>query len=478
MPDLIPFGVPEGGLVQAKNLIPYDDKYGKAQDKQTYSTSAASDTAKNGTEMRTVGAAWWGFFGTASKIYRIKASDKSITAKGTGYTTGDNMWSFAQYGDTALATNYTDAVQKFVDFAGAGTFGALGGSPPKAKYMLFYRGHLILAFVNDGTAYPKKIQWSGLEAIESWTASLITGADSQSFPDGQGDITGIASMGDLFGVFHESSISVGYYSGAPYTFTFRHNAIKNIGCYVPGSLISIGPAALFWGEDDIYSYDGNQLIPLGYGVKETILDNLNLSKVDRVTAAHDPLSGIVYWSYPVGSVSTPNRVLAYNYRAKKFTNIELTMECIFRLHTGGLDMDSIDSLYPDIDDMPYHMDSRDYQSGTVKMACVDTDNYVDTIDGMDLTGTLETGEVKDEDNVLMVDRVRPRIDSAREDVKVRVGSRFDENDAVGYTSLTTVGNNGYADLRSTGRYHRIELTTTDHDGIQDLEVRAKKAGER
>ena len=75
-------------------------------------------------------------------------------------------------------------------------------------------------------------------------------------------------------MFHENSITVGWYSGAPYTFNFAQNRIKGIGCAVPGSLISIGPLAFFWGEDDIYSFDGQNVEPLGLGVKETVLGSM------------------------------------------------------------------------------------------------------------------------------------------------------------------------------------------------------------
>lgn len=479
MPDLAPFGVPEGGLVTAKNLLPFDDKYVKVQDKQTYSSAALADTAQSAKEFKLVSGTRHAFIGTASKLYRLE-TNKSLTDKSVagGYTTGTNRWNFEQYGDTVLATNYTDAVQKFANFGGAGAFVALGGSPPKAKYMLLYKGYLILAYVNDGTAYPKKIQWSGLEAIESWTASLLTGADSQSFPDGKGDITGIAKVADFFAVFHENSINVGYFSGAPYTFSFQHNRVENIGCFVPGSLVSIGHACLFWGEDDIYSFNGQVAESIGYGVKEEVINNLNIGALNKVTAMHDPGNGLVLWAYPTGSNSSANRVLVYNYRTRKYTQLELDMECIFSLHTGATDMDSIDSLYADISDMPYSMDSRLYQANSTVIACVDTDLYIDTLEGTDLMGTIETGEVKDGDKVVMVDNVRPRIDNARADVNVRVGSRFDENDSPTYTSSTTVGSNGYANLRSTGRYHRVEVQTTDHDGIHDIEVNAVSAGMR
>lgn len=488
MPDKIPFGMPEGGLVIAENILPTDGRYITAQDKQTYSSSAVASAGggkpSRAIELKLVSGDYYGFIGTHDKLYRLN-TDKTLTDKtrvaGGAYTTGDNQWNFEQYGDWILATNFSDDIQIFKDFGGAGAFVSLASEktgtddPPKAKYMLLYKGHLILGYVN--AAGPKKIQWSALEDVGGWDQSLTTGADSQNFPDGKGEITGLARVGNGFAVFHENSINTGYYSGAPYTFAFQHNRIDNVGCYVPGSLISVGGIAYFWGEDDIYMFDGQTLTPIGTNLKDTVIDSLNTAAMNQVSVAHDNANGLIWWSYPTGSDTNATKVLVYNYREKRFTQLELTMHTIFHMHSGALLMDDMDSLYPDISDMPYNMDSRAYQSGSPVMACVDTDLYVDTLDGVVLAGKLTTGEFKNDDKVMMVDRVRPRADSYNS-ISVRVGTRFEENDTVVYSGDTVVGANGYADVRASGRYVSFELTFTNHNGIFDMEFNAEEVGLR
>lgn len=495
MPDLIPFGMPPGALIKAINILPFDEYYGKAQGKKAYSAALAEEP-QNAVEFHAKGGNFYGFIGTTAKLYHLSGTTRTDVSRAAGgaYNIGSNVWNFEQFGDWIIATNSVDVIQVKKNMTDTSKFVALAGSPPKGKYSLIHKGHYIVANITSGTPDPRKIQWAGLEAPESWTQSISTGADSQVFPDAMGDNQGIDLVNGIITILHEKSISTGQYSGAPYTFTFQHNRIKNVGCYVPGSVISIGHLLFFWGEDDIYQFDGQRLEPIGFGIRRNVIDSLNIAKLHKVTVEHDVNNGLIWWSYPTGSNDIPNKVLAYNYRAKRFTQLDIPMYCLMGLHTGAIDMDSsgydwmeYNAVDPTGSVMPYDLDSRAYQSGSFVMGCLDSaDKKVATLNGNTLTGLLETGEVKshdkdsgdDDDHVLMVTRVRPRIQDYITDVSVRIGSRWEENDGVSYSSPRTVGSNGYADVRASGRYLRVEVTTGDHSGIKDIQVDAIKRGRR
>jgi hypothetical protein len=586
MPDLTPFEVPEGGLIECKNRLPYDDNYRKMADKQDYSivglssttftgsglddgtiggtytgttqivykvvidatgtpdtfewfkdgvsqasgvaiTGAAqtldngitvtfaattghtntdfwsatayaavtSDTPQNAVQYQAVDGNNYLFVGTGTKLHRMGASNKyfeDVTRTASNYSTGTNLWSFLQWGDYAIATNFADDPQVMTSMDTDANFVALSTldeTPPKGKYLLQHKGHIILAHVNDGAAKPKRIVWSGLEDPSKWTASLTNGAGGQTFAD-SGDITGIANVGDSFAILHTNSISVGRYSGAPYTFVFEHNRVKNIGCEYPGSVISIGDRIFFWGNDDIYEFDGNAARGIGFGVKETIIPNINASYTYRITAMHDEINGIVFWSWANADSTDGNytRILCYNYRVKRYTWLDTTGECIFGFKKGAVynpdDMTNIYTEYvegvtpADAVILEGFSDSSEWQSGGWVFASIDTDNVLNTYDNSFLTGVITSGEFKVDDNVLMVDRVRPNASAYSTNPIVRVGSRMEENDGVSYTALSTVGSNGYADLRSSGRYHRVEITLGDDAGIMKAEAHAKSRGFR
>lgn len=480
-PDLIPF-TQAGGVVKATNLLPYDEGYLPAKNKSAYSTGAVTGTSIAAREYRNdTDGNFYVFIGTSSKLYRLEI-DRSVTdisKTATDYSTGDNSWTFEKYGTWVIATNYIYAPQVLKGFTAA-NFQDLGGTPPKAKYCLLHSGHLLLAHLNEGgTIGPKKIACSAYDNIENYTVSLTTGAFSTVLEDADGHITGMVSLGNSFVIGHKNSLTIGYYVGRPYPFNFITNKIRNVGA-IDGTLISVGNVCYFIGENDIYSFDGNSVTPLGFGVRRTISEILNFGLFYRFSVAHDAQNSIIYWGYSTTNTSTVlDRILCYNYKADKFTSIEVDHYNLFTFHTGQLLMDSIDTEFPSLDAIPYSMDSNYWLANSPVVGCIDnTTSKVATFTGTALTGILETGEINFKNRIHMVNRVRPKVQLSTDAVTVRVGTRFNEADSVVYSSSSTVGTNGYADLRASGRYGRIELTTGLHRGIAGIDIDVVDRGNR
>lgn len=420
------------------------------------------------------------FIGTSTKLYRLNPNKSLNDVSKLATTYNAFQWSFAQYGNWVVATNFNDVPQVLKGFT-TSNFIDLGGNPPKAKYCLFWKGHLIFAYLNeDGVPKPKKLKWSAKENIEDYAISITTGADEQELVDADGAITGIITVGDRLVVFHENSITTGFYTGAPYTFSFPGSGkISNVGA-IPNTIISIGSIAFFWDRRDLYMYDGNTIEPIGFGVRNTVLGSLDYNNLHRISVAYDPRKGLIYWLYPiVASDGTPNKILVYNFRRKVFTYIDITAHCIWSAITGGVFLEDLDVLYPEgLDSISFSLDDPRWQPNTMEMVCVNTDGKVNTLSGSVLTGTLETGEFKDGDNIIMINRVRPKISKATGSVKVSIGVRFLETENPVYSPFATVGSNGYADIRYSGRFIRGKLETGQHEGITGIEFEAIIRGKR
>ena len=86
--------------------------------------------------------------------------------------------------------------------------------------------------------------------------------------------------------------------------------------------------------------------------------------------------------------------------------------------------------------------------------------------------------IKVDDKVVMVDKVRAKASSYVTAPIIRVGSRMEENDGVVWTTPSTVGSSGYADMRSSGRFNKIEVTLGDDQGIMEMEADVKERGRR
>jgi hypothetical protein len=479
----------DGGLTVCKNLIPQDTLYKPFYGKSDYSSDAygSGDAGLYGIEYKANNGSYYPFIFSDDNIYKLN-SDKTLTdvTRAAGvYTMANNNWSTAQFGDWVIATNLNDVPQVKKNMTNSDAFVALGGSPPSARYCLFFSGHFILAHI---ASYPKKIQWSALEDPETWTASLTTGADAQDLADADGDITGICQCGDGFAVFHERSITKGRYIGGQYTFDLKQNWISNIGA-VQNTVISVGSIAYFWGEKDLYMFDGQSLTPIGEGIRETLLNSYDTNYKHRITAVYEAKKGVIYWSYPDTSGSgTPNKLLCYNISNKRFTSIDLPDHGgIFLIRQGGvtnIDASAFNTLYPSADAMPesstYYADSQYWLASNPVIAVLNTSTRkVATLNGTVTEGWIETGDIKLGENILYVDGIRP-LSEYNSSFSVYLATKYNEDDIppVYSNALAYNSTSGNFDGRYSGRYLRMKILTGEHNGILGVEVMARPAGKR
>lgn len=492
MPDLAAFGITPGGLLKALNILPFDDSYRPARNKSTYSSSSLSDTSRSAIEFRDNAGNRRVFIGTADDLLRLE-TNKSITEvskAATSYGTGDNTWSFEKFGEWVIATNFAYAPQVLKGMSAA-NFADLGGSPAKAKFCLLVNGHLVMGYLNDGTVYPNKLQIAASEDPEDWTPSVLTGAQTQILYDALGPITGMGRLGvgGDFAVLHEDSITIGQWTGYPYRFGFIQSNAKNKGGISHGSIVPWGGGLFYWGFDDLYFYNGRgDPESLGTGkVKRTIFDLLNIQYAYRISAAHDPANGLIYWAYPTtASAGNSDRVLVFNYRKQIFTHLEIDVECLFSMYLGGQDMDSLDAAWPSMDDIPYGMDSAYWLANNPIIAAIDPDNSkVATLNGDAMTGTLETGEFQHSDEngptgaFTYIKSVRPRFKGLTDTPSVRLGHRRNEDDSVTYTaSKNRNSSSGKCDVKAENRLMRVEVSTQEHEGLFDIQIDAERSGEQ
>lgn len=400
-----------GGLSTAVNVYPVAGGYIKAPGPQIFNNTAVLGTPLNGFTFEDSMGIYRNFLGTSIKLYRFTETQMTdVTRIGGDYNA--THWSFENYGDWVLATNGVDDIQVMKSPSNA-HFESLAGSPPKAKYMLFTHGHLILAnLIDNGIAAPKRIRWSARENIEDWQQSLITGADFQDFPDMEGSITGIGRLGENFIITSKNSITIGYYIGGSYTFGFKINAYSNIGCYFPNSFISIGDAVFFWDRNAIYMLTPNGIKNISANrVQKTIFDWVNIKYNNRVSVAHDKDNNLIIWASPSwGSFDGKSDVIiVYNYVEDKFSALDFTkpsgqrfIQCIFN---AGIvrEQNLIDNMTTVLIDDTNELIDTNSDAAKIQPVIVDADNKVNClVDMRDTHGEIQTGEISDMPSALYV----------------------------------------------------------------------------
>ena len=480
LPDFLPNDVPVGGLLQALNLYPYDEKYYPALSPLVYSTNAMTGIPRGNMEYFSNDGNYYLFCGTTTKLYRMETNQSlsDITRVAGAYTMDASRWYFTKKGENIIATNYADAPQRLTGMT-AVNFADLAGSPPKAKFCLFFKGHLILAYLNDGTVYPQKLIWSAYDNISSWAQSLTTGSDSRNLEDADGEITGIMAIGSLLSIFHRNSITIGWYSGAPFTFSFDSLRVRDKGA-IEGTPIGLGNYCYFFDERDIYEMTADGMInSIGMGIKNTLLNDLDIGYFHAITAAADARRGLIYWSYSsVNSDGTPDTIICYNPKMKRFTKISVSHYGVFGMHKTVLDADSMDTLYPNADLIPFDADSSYWLDNSAVVACINSDKKVAHFSGEAMTWELETSEFNIDDNIIAVLKIRPKIERATGDVSVQIGTRFNETDTRTYSNTSIVDSYGNANVRTSGRYLTTKISGGLCEGISSINADAIIIGSR
>lgn len=478
MPDLIPFEMPIGSLIDSKNLLPYEEGLKPMPGKVTYSSNAAAGTPLYGEEFEDSSGAKYVFIGSTTKLYRLE-TNKSLTdisKLATTYSSSVTRWHFEKYNEWIIATNYADAPQVLQGLTAA-NYIDLGGSPPKAKYVVFSNGHLMFFYLNEGgTVDPRKVIWSAYENVENYTKSVTTRSDSKVLRASKGKITGAVKLGGAVAIFHERSITTAWYMGAPVAFDWNENTVKNAGA-IEGTIIVIGGIAYFFDDKDIYKFDNTNIVPIGAGVRTTLVNDINLDYLYRNSTAQDLKNGLAFWSYAslASTDGTPDTILCYNTVTGVWSYIEMSHHCLFNLQRVALNMDNMDAEYPNTDDIPFSLDTNFWQTTQV-VACMNTDGKINILTGPVLKGNIETAEVVMKDNAIyLTDRIRPKIQKpTTADISARIGYRYLETDDVAYSNPNTLNNEGFIDIMQAGRLLRCQLTTGLHQGIRSIDIEATR----
>lgn len=460
-----------------KNMVPYLNTLLPFYTRADYSTGTTSGSPRGGALFRDAANTTKTFLGTATKLFRLNA-DKTITdVTKSGATYSASRWSFVQYGDWVIAADYEYNTQVLKGFT-ATNYVDLGGSPPKSKYLLLFNGMLFHLFTNDGNARPKNVTWSDIEAVETYGSGA---GDTQTLADADGAIVGgVVAAGKML-IFHENSITVGYYSGYPSIMSFTSNAVHNIAP-IESSMISIGDTSLFWAKSNIFSYDGVNLTALGTGVWDAILEDLDLNYAYKIQAIHDPHTNLVWWAYPSAKATsgTCDKILIYSPTTGRFSIIEQVTEGLFFLDRSSIDLESLATMFPDIDGIQVSFDSTYWLASAIVPATMNsTSNKVCLFVGSPLDGYVETGEVYNGRDVLKILNVVPQIESPQGTVSAAISSRMLLSSATTSDSYRNMNQWGKVSVRKTGRYVTTKFKIVGgHQGFHGFELDVVPVGKK
>lgn len=471
------------GVSIAENMIPMARGY-----RSVHGFESISNAASNGIRGIFAGKAKDGvitlFAGDTTKLYKYDSTTNNLVDSSVsgGYTmSGSEFWRFVQFGDKVLvAGSANNNIQKYqlgVDSA----FSNLAGSPPKADFIAVVRDQVWVASIDEGSGkIPYRTRWSGINDETSWT----TGTDQSDFQDifggDAGAITGLVG-GEFATILMERGIAVAQYVGSPLIYQIDLVETSR-GCKYSGSVANVGKQTFYISDDGFFSFDGRGSKPIGAEkVNRWWLNDMDSSKVDKMSAAVDPVNQIVGWSY-VSNDSTdgnPDKIIIYNYVLDKWSLIKTSNELIAPFFTTGLTTEGLDNVTSNMDSLTGALDII-YSGGSFVFGGA-YDKKIHAFTGAVKDATIITGEfplAKGKHTV--VTRTVPAFEiSGTGSVEVSVGARDRQDDALVYGTPAALTNEGFCEHRTQGRFHRFKIELDGNwQKVFGLDIEGRPLGRR
>lgn len=411
------------------------------------------------------------FAGDATDLWRLVPGTTTWAkvSKSAGVYTipTDQAWRGCQFGDRIMMTDYTDAIQSYVE--GVDTlFSDLAAAAPKARFLTIARDFVVAGNTSDGTfgTKPRRLWWSAINDPTNWPTLGTSGAaavqsDAQDIEGDHGELMGlVGNLGTAdIGMFFERAIWRGVYVGAPNIFNFTP-AEGLRGTPAPGSVAQLGAFVIYLGEDGFYMFDGSNSAPLGAEkVDKFFFGRLDQTYFYRISAVIDPINKIYFCAYPGpgNSGGNPNEMLAYNWSLKRWSWITgITCELLLRSLSFGYTLDQLDTVNASLDALPFSLDSRAWTGGRLLLSAFDTNHKLNYFTGAALAPQVDSSEVQIiPGRRAFVSGIRPLVDGGAP--TIAVGVREKTTDTVTFGSAVAVDVDGQCPQRASARYHRARI---------------------
>lgn len=454
----------------ATNVYPGLNSYSPVRGAEAYSTALA-DSPRGLWYVQKKSGDTQVIAGTASTMYLLDTTDMSWDSLGNSYgVPTDHLWSAVQYGTYFIAVNETDNPQVY-DIEAGGSFGALGGSPPKARFVDVVGDYVFLGCLATD---PYGGQWSATGSHTGWTAGTGN-SDVFTFADG-GFVQAICGAANL--IIQERVIrQIIEQPGNP-TGVFGFQKIEQAkGTIAPHSVIKYGPQVAYLSDEGFWF--GAENIAHNK-VWNYFKSQVNTQRLYSVLGAPDPTRPVFYWAYRTGSSDLYDRILCYDWSLKRWSEIVASFYHLSNVATPGITLEGLDALYPTLEEVPYSLDSRVWQGGRPVFGVVGSDLKLSFFEGDTLEATMETGERQLTPSARSFIRsVRPAIDTTA--ALARVGKRERIGDSRTWGSESSMQTSGECPVRSSGRLHRFRVRVpagTSWTHAQGVDVTFGAAGLR
>jgi hypothetical protein len=453
-----------GVLTDCTNLVPYESGFQGAPSAVAVNAAALAAECRGAVVATKLDGTRRVFAGTQNRLYELSGASWTDRSAGAVDYTGsaEARWSFCQFGDTTIASNLTDAMQS----SSSGAFAAITGAP-KAKIVISASNNFVLAFNTNDDLGQRPDAWRCCAQNDQtdWTPNVTTSANRGRLIDVEGPIQAALMLGDNPVVYKQRGIFLGQYVGAPEVWRFTLVPGGEAGAVGQDAVCDIGGVHFIVGNDNFWLYDGTRPISLGVGiVRKWFLSNSSPTYRYRTKVAYDRQTSLVSISFPsLNSTGACDLKLVFHVGTKAWGRADATVQAHMQFIAPGLTINSLDSVSSTINALPnIPFDAQYWVAGGQQAAFFNASNQLVALNGTSVSSSFTTGDVGDDDQVTMVDKLRVRWISKPTTASATGLYKFNEGDAL-TTGPTSSVSDGKFDLRQSGRFHRFRVDMTgDH----------------
>lgn len=472
-PDLDP--ITPGVLTDCTHLIPNER-----------AMQAAPSAVDGVTGLSALGAACRG----AAVVVRLNGSRRTFAATqtdifeltGTSWTdvcttaltgSSENRVMFAQFGDTTLATNDTEAILS----ATSGNFTAIAGAP-KARIVIAVPKFVVAMNTNDGTYGDSPDRWwcSEFENASGWAPSVNTQCATERIIESGGEITAGLPFGSGFVAYKSRAMYLASYSGPPSVFVLQRVPGEQ-GCVGPEAVCDIGGPHVFVGEDNIWLFDGSRPVPIGNEIRQWFYNDLSPTYRYRTIVTYDRNNGRVWVFYP-STISTgnPDSAVVYHIGRQKWGRSNRSVEAALNFVTPGLTWDTLNTVASTWDTLPnIPWDSQAWQAGGRALGVFNTSHQLKILTGSGENSGMTTGDLGDDDAVTFLNGVRLRFLTEPTTATATGQTKMGAGQAATAASTSTMIDSKFP-LTQAGRWHRFSFLFTGNTEVTGIRINGKQAG--
>lgn len=417
--------------------------------------------------------------GTTSGLYELSSGAWVDVTRASPYTGGvDSRWSFAQFGNSVIATNRADEMQRST---GAGVdFADIAGAP-KAE-IIFPVGAQIMALnVNDGTEKPDGWHCCSLNDETDWTTSITTQAASGRLVASPGPILAGAKLGEYAVAYKAKSIYVGRYVGAPSVWDWLQVPGGDAGCIGKNALCDLGGVHFIVGDDNIWLFDGTRPVPLADNqVRYWFFENSSPQYRYRTQCVFDRKNDRVWVFFPSVDSEVCDSTLVYHTKTKQWGRADRTIEAALNYISPGLTLDTWDQAGATFDTLPeVSFDSQFWMSGGQSLGVFNSSHQLEILTGDSQSSGFVTGDVGDDNDYSLLTGIRLRFAPGHKPTSATVQTSHKSEsggDFINGPSATLV--DGKFDVMIEDRWHRAEFSFTGKTKITAGNPMLMQTGER